>query len=220
MMAQKALFDEQIAPHYEAWYETPEGRRADALEKALLRRLLESFPYTQNALEVGCGTGHFTRWLSEQELRTIGLDLSAAMLVQAQALNGVLLVRGDARRLPFADGAFDLVAFITTLEFLERPQEALAEALRVARQGLLLGVLNRWSLLGLQRRLVGLLRPTVYDAARFYGVGELKRSLRSVAGGKAHIVWYTTLFPRGWPWSQVILPWGGFIGMALLVLER
>jgi SAM-dependent methyltransferase len=219
MMVEKALFDEQIAPHYEAWYETPEGRRADALEKALLRRLLGSFPYAQNALEVGCGTGHFTRWLSEQGLRTIGLDLSAAMLVQAQVPNGVLLVRGDALRLPFADGAFDLVAFITTLEFLERPQEALAEALRLARQGLLLGVLNRWSLLSLQRRLVGLLRPTVYDAARFYGVGELKRSLRSVAGGKAPIVWYTTLFPRGWPWSQWILPWGGFIGMALLVLE-
>ena len=113
MMAEKALFDEQIAPHYEAWYETPEGRRADALEKALLRRLLESFPHAQNALEVGCGTGHFTRWLSEQGLRTIGLDLSVAMLVQAQALNGVLLVRGDASRLPFADGTFDLVAFIT-----------------------------------------------------------------------------------------------------------
>ena len=215
MMAEKTLFDEQIAPHYEAWCEMPEGWRADALEKALLRRLLESFPYAQNALEVGWGTGHFTRWLSEQGLRTIGLDLSSAMLVQAQALNGVLLVRGDAPRLPFSDGAFDLVAFITTLEFLERPQEAL----RVARQRLLLGVLNRWSLLGLQRRLVGLLRPTVYDAARFYGVRELKHSLRSVAGGKAHIVWYTTLFPRGWPWSQLILPWGGFIGMALLALE-
>jgi hypothetical protein len=23
MMAEKALFNEQIAPHYEAWYETP-----------------------------------------------------------------------------------------------------------------------------------------------------------------------------------------------------
>lgn len=219
-MAEKALFGEQIAPHYEAWYETPEGQRADALEKASLRRLLESFPHAQNVLEVGCGTGHFTRWLSEQGLAAVGLDLSAAMLVQAQALNGVLLVRGDALRLPFADGAFDLAAFITTLEFLERPREALAEALRVARQGLLLGVLSRWSLLGLQRRLVGLFRPTVYDAAHFYGVGELKHLLESVTGGKAHIVWHTTLFPRGWPWPQTTLPWGGFIGMAWLVPER
>jgi hypothetical protein len=29
----------------------------------------------------------------------------------------------------------------------------------------------------------------------------------------------TALFPRGWPWLQSTLPWGGFIGMALLVRE-
>ena len=40
MMVERVLFDEQIAPHYEAWYGTPEGRRADTLEKASLRRLL------------------------------------------------------------------------------------------------------------------------------------------------------------------------------------
>jgi SAM-dependent methyltransferase len=218
-------FDERVAAHYEAWYETPEGRRADELEKAVLGRLLRGFSRPGTVVEVGCGTAHFARWLSEQGLATVGLDLLAAML--AQALDGIPLVRGDARRLPFADGAFDLTALVTTLEFLERPQEALAEALRVARRGLLLGVLNRCSLLGLQRRLAGLFRPSVYDAARFYGVGELKRLLRLVArdvlslprGEKARIVWRTTLFPRWWPWPQARLPWGGFIGMVLVVCD-
>jgi ubiquinone/menaquinone biosynthesis C-methylase UbiE len=209
-------FDERVVAHYEAWYETPEGRRADTLEKASLRQLLESFPRARSVLEVGCGTAHFTRWLSDEGLAAVGLDVSAAMLAQAQALNGVLLVRGDALRLPFADGAFDLTIFITTLEFLERPREALLEALRVARHGVLLGVLNRWSVLGLQRQLAGLFHQTVYAAAHFYGVGELKRLLRSVTSGKGHIVWHTTLFPRWWPCPQESLPWGGFIGMALL----
>ncbi len=225
-------FDKRVAAHYEAWYETPEGRRADGLEKRVLGWLLVqgwggfSSPLPGqagkpappvNVLEVGCGTGHFSRWLSGQGLATVGLDLSPAMLAEARTLGGVPLVRGDARRLPFADGAFDLAAFITTLEFLEQPREALAEALRVARQGVILGVLNRWSLLGLQRRLAGLFRPTIYDAAHFYSVGELKRLLRSIAGEEARIVWRTTLFPRGWPWSHASLPWGGFIGMALVV---
>ena len=227
-------FGERAAAHYEAWYETSEGRRADELEKAVLGWLLKqgwgrlsSLPPGQarkpvppdSALEIGCGTGHFTRWLDDQGLAAVGLDLSAVMLAQAQALDGVPLVRGDARRLPFADGAFDLTAFITTLEFLERPGEALVEALRVTRHGVLLGVLNRWSVLGLQRRLGGLFHQTVYDSAHFYGVGELKRLLRSVTGGKGHIVWRTTLFPRWWPWSQARLPWGGFIGMALVVSD-
>ena len=215
MTSGSVAFDERVAAHYEAWYETPEGRRADELERAVLGRLLQSFSRPSSVLEVGCGTAHFTRWLSDQGLVAVGLDLSPAML--AQALDGVLLVRGDARWLPFADGAFDLTAFITTLEFLERPREVLVEALRVARHGVLLGVLNRWSVLGLQRRLEGIFRPTVYDPAHFYGVGELKRLLRSVTGGKGHIAWYTTLFPCWWPWSQASLPWGSFIGMALIV---
>ena len=213
-------FDMDVAAHYEAWYETPEGRQADAMEKAILGRLLRGFSQSGTVLEVGCGTAHFTRWLSEQGLAAVGLDLSPAMLVEARALDGIPLVRGDARRLPFADGALDLTALVTTLEFLERPQEALAEALRVARHGVVLGVLNRWSLLGLQRRLVSLLRPTVYDTARFYGVGELKRSLQLIAGKNAHVAWHTTLFPRGWPWPQARLPWGGFIGMALIACHR
>jgi ubiquinone/menaquinone biosynthesis C-methylase UbiE len=158
--------------------------------------------------------------LNDQELAAVGLDLSAAMLAQARALDGVPLTHGDAYRLPFADGAFDLAALVTTLEFLEQPQKALAEALRVARCGVVLGVLNRWSVLSLQRRLMGLFRPTVYAAARFYGVGESKRLLQLVAGKKARVVWRTTLFPCCWPWSQARLPWGGFIGMALIASNR
>ncbi len=220
MTSGNVAFDEHVATHYEAWYETPEGRRADELEKGVLDWLLREFPRPGNVLEIGCGTGHFSRWLGGQGLAAVGLDYSPAMLAQARTLDSVPLVLSDARRLPFADDAFDLATFVTTLEFLEQPQEALAEALRVTRCGVILGVLNRWSLLGLQRRLAGLFRPTVYDAAHFYGVGGLKRLLRSVAGGKAHIVWRTTLFPRGWPWSQMRLPWGGFIGMALMMEDK
>jgi ubiquinone/menaquinone biosynthesis C-methylase UbiE len=67
---------------YEAWYETV-GQRADCLEKVLLKQLLAGFPQAQTMLEIGCGTGHFTRWFSEQGLGAIGLDLSPAMLAEA-----------------------------------------------------------------------------------------------------------------------------------------
>jgi ubiquinone/menaquinone biosynthesis C-methylase UbiE len=219
MMAEKPVFDGEVASQYEAWYETPDGRHADKLEKASLRQLLMGFHRARSVLEVGCGTGHFARWLSEQGLAAVGLDLSVEMLAEAKILNGVPLVRGDAQRLPFADGSFDLVAFITTLEFLEEPEQAIAEALRVARRGLLLGVLNRWSLLGLKRRLVEHYKPSVYHAAHFYGVGELNSLLTSVAGPRAQIVWHTTLLPCQWPSPQSAVPWGGFIAMALLAPE-
>ncbi len=222
-----AFFDEQVAATYESWYESAEGERADALEKAAIQRLLAGFSGAQTILEVGCGTGHFTRWLCDAEWTAVGLDLSAPMLTEAQKLNGTPLVQGDARRLPFTDDAFDVTALITTLEFLDQPEEALAEAARVARDGVLLGVLNRWSLLALQRRLSGLFRPTVYDHARFYGVAALERRLRAgweqaVADDAARVTWRTTLFPAwvgrvlpGIRTQTHHLPWGGFIAIAL-----
>ena len=46
-------------------------------------------------------------------------------------------------------------------------------------------------------------------------IREVVRILRR-HGLKARIVWRTTLFPRPWPRAQMHLPWGGFIGMALV----
>jgi len=212
------FFKEHVASQYEAWYSTPDGRRVDKLEKAVLSWLLEqTAPGShRRVLEVGCGTGHFTRWLSGESAMAVGLDLSPAMLAEAQALGAVALVCGDAQRLPFADGSFDITTAITTLEFVEHPRAVLAEADRVGQRGIVLGVLNQWSLLGIRRSLARLLRHTVYDTAHFYGVVGLTQMLRAVVRKKAHIVWRTTLFPRLCPWSQAWLPCGGFIGIALI----
>jgi ubiquinone/menaquinone biosynthesis C-methylase UbiE len=199
-----------IVSGYEAWYETI-GRRADRLEKALLKQLLARFPQAGSLLEVGCGTGHFTRWFGEQGLQGVGLDLSLPMLAEAIRLESAPCVRGDALALPFSSSAFDLVALITTLEFVSDPARAVAEALRVARRGLILGVLNHQSNLGWQLRKEG---GPVWDAARFFAPAELIHLVRrGAAGGQAEVVWRTTLWPV-WP-GKLPLPWGGFIGMAV-----
>jgi len=195
---------------YEVWYETT-GRRADYLEKALLRQLLTGFPQAHTILEVGCGTGHFTRWFGEQGLQAAGLDLSWPMLAEAARLGGPPCVRGDALALPFSDGAFDLVTLVTTLEFLPDPVQALAEALRVVQQGLILGVLNRQSLLRWQLKGKG---GEVWEAASFFTPAELGDLVqRAAAGRRVEVIWRTTLWPV-WP-SDLPLPWGGFIGMAV-----
>jgi hypothetical protein len=62
-------------------------------------------------------------------------------------------------------------------------------------------------------------RPTVYQTAHFYGVGELKRLLKSVGGEKARLLWHTTLLPRPWPSQPCQLPFGAFIAMALMLPE-
>jgi ubiquinone/menaquinone biosynthesis C-methylase UbiE len=207
--------DPSAASDYEAWYEAT-GRRADRLEKALLKQLLACFPQAGSLLEVGCGTGHFTRWFKELGLRTAGLDLSLPMLVEAIRLGNVRCIHSDALALPFSTAAFDLVALITTLEFVADPVQALGEGLRVCRQGLLLGVLNRQSLLGWQLTKKG---GPIWDNARFFTRAELTHLVRRAATGeRIEIVWRTTLWP-GYP-GALLLPWGGFIGMAAMLPER
>lgn len=208
------LFDEQVASYYEAWFETAEGSRADRLEKALLRRLLAGLGPPGTLLEVGCGTGHFSRWFLQEGWQVVGLDHSRPMLSEARLRGQVPLVQGEALDLPFPDAAFEVVALITVLEFLPLPQAALEEAWRVARRGLLLGVLNRLSPIAWGRRLSGRRRPSVYDAARFYSPWEAARLVRRSAGRPVAISWGTTLWPRGVPLEASPLPGGAFIALA------
>jgi ubiquinone/menaquinone biosynthesis C-methylase UbiE len=213
---QRSAFNPFASPDaalsYESWYETT-GRRADRLEKALLKWLLASFPQAGSLLEVGCGTGHFTRWFEDLGLQAVGLDRSLPMLVEAIRLGRLPCMHGDALALPFLNDAFDLVALITTLEFVADPAQALGEALRVCRQGLLLGVLNRQSLLGWQLTKEG---GPIWDVARFFTPAELTHLVQHAAAGRrVEVVWRTTLWPV-WP-GALPLPWGGFIGMAVIL---
>jgi ubiquinone/menaquinone biosynthesis C-methylase UbiE len=202
--------DPDLVEGYEDWYQTT-GRRADRLEKALLQQLLARFSQAHTILEVGCGTGHFSRWFHERGLQVTGLDLARPMLAEAARLGSPPCLRGDGLALPFAAGAFDLVALVTTLEFVPDATRALGEALRVARQGVILGVLNRHSVLGRRLKRQG---GPVWGVARFYTPGELVRLVHRAAAGKPiALQWRTTLWPL-WP-TALPLPWGAFIGMAI-----
>jgi SAM-dependent methyltransferase len=208
--------DAAVADRYEDWYGA-EGRRADVLEKELLGKLLRLFPRARSILDVGCGTGHFTRWMAASGLDAIGVDVSAPMLDVARGLSGPRYMRADALALPLADRSYDITALVTALEFLPDPERGLAEAVRVARQGVLLGVLNRFSLLTLSYRLSG---EDMWQVARFFGPGELAGLVRRAAGKRfERLVWRTTLWPAPWV-RDSFLPWGGFIGVAAQLNEE
>lgn len=208
------LFERQ-AQHYEAWYASPHGRRADQAETALLLHLLTDFPEARTVVEIGCGTGHFARMMASRGLRVLGLDRSQAMLRQmrehAPAIPAVL---GDAHRLPFQNRAADLTVFITTLEFLEHPLIALSEAARIARQGMICLVLNRWSLGGLSRRLGSQARSPILGQAHDFSRRGFARLMREAAGARwGGTRWASTLFPDGLWQAVAKIPWGDVIGM-------
>jgi SAM-dependent methyltransferase len=203
--------DPAVVSRYQDWY-AGSGCRADRLEKGLLSKLLADFADARSALEVGCGTGHFTRWLAERGLQVTGLDASPAMLAEARRYGGPACVLGDALALPLTRRAFDLTSLITTLEFVSDPLRAFAEAARVARRGVVVGVLNRYSLLGLRRRVS---HDRLWRSARLFNPRELAQLARQAARGRVKEVrWRTTLWPLP-GLGTLPLPWGGFVGLAL-----
>ena len=203
----------EIVAGYETWYQTV-GWHADQQEKGLLKWLLAHFQHAKTILEVGCGTGHFTRWFGVLGMQAAGLDLSHPMLEEAKGLGGAAYLQGDALMLPFLSKSIDLVAMITTLEFLSEPDQGLAEAGRVARQGLVLGVLNAKSRLVQQYKREG---GPIWDVARFFTPSELVQMILETIVDKADVLWRTTLWPF-WP-GALPLPWGGFIGIAVKFVD-
>ncbi len=116
-------------------WDSPAGRvRAD--RRASL--FVTSGPIQSRArvLELGCGTGEFTRRVAPVGAHLVALDLSAELLAKARAKVGAAarFVRGDAEALPFPDGTFDVVYGCSVLHHLDL-EAALREVRRVLRPG-------------------------------------------------------------------------------------
>jgi SAM-dependent methyltransferase len=147
----------------------------------------------------------------------VGLDRAPAMLGEARRGHpALLLVQGDAHELPIRNRAVDLSVFVVTLEFVERPALALAEAVRVARQGVLVVALNRWSLGGFSRRWGPDARGPLLGRARDFTLGSLRARASAAAGPRLRALrWASTLLPGGLVAVQVRIPVGGILGIAV-----
>ena len=195
MRACSSSFERENAKRYDKWYESPEGRQADKLEKDLFLKVVNP-KKGETLLDIGCGTGHFSFWFHNLGLKVTGIDISLNMLgvaVDRLKHEEIKLVRGDAHSLPFQDKSFDLTVMITTLEFLPEPRKAVEEAFRVTKSKVFLGVLSRWSILSLRRRLKSLFGKSIYQKAKFYSIRELTRLIKNYLPSEAKILSQKTL---------------------------
>jgi SAM-dependent methyltransferase len=175
-----------------SWYSTPKGAAAVRIQWDLMVRLLRPMR-GERLLDVGCGPGFHLSLFKELGLSVSGVDPSWSGLNIAKERLGhaAELRHGFAEDLPFSDNEFDIVSLITTLEFVDDPFKALAEAARVARSRVLVGCLNSLSLTALYRRMRGLIFSDVYSGARFFNPYELKGLMRQILGD-TKTVWSTT----------------------------
>ena len=109
--------------------------------EGLLERLEPVVLEARSILDLGSATGSTGRLLRKRFKRAhvVSLDASHRMVSAALSGRGWLSrasgVQADARQLPFADGAFDLVVANQLLPWLPDPGEAFSAVARVLRKG-------------------------------------------------------------------------------------
>ena len=118
---------------YDSWYKKEPGKTIDLIETDCILSLL--FPVEgSRILDVGCGTGNFTKKLLCLGFDVVGLEPDEKMRKKA-IKKGLKCVEGVAESIPFEDNSFDAVISIAAIEFFQDKIKALNEMLRVARKG-------------------------------------------------------------------------------------
>ena len=224
------VFDFKDAMAYEQWLKKPENKAAFDLETQLMRTLLQPMR-GESVLDIGCGTGACLKAFLDMELLVTGLDPSTYMLdiASRNVGNRVDLYRGYAEDLPFDDNSFNYSCLFTTLEFVDDPQKVLEEACRVTKDRIFIGVLNRYAIKGIQRRVKGMFTSSIYNHAQFFSVWELKQRIRKIVG-HTPISWRTVCqlpsqsgkIATSLEQSKIIqrCPFGAFAGMVVTLVPK
>src|SRR5690606_11416745 len=119
----------------------PTYDKAAALQRTVGSNLLGRLPrdfVPVDILDLGCGTGHFTRALAACfDTPVIGLDLAEGMLRHANEHSPGLdhWITADAERLPLRSESRDLIFSSLAMQWCPRLEQALAGAWRVLRPG-------------------------------------------------------------------------------------
>ncbi|MFW5488772.1 MAG: class I SAM-dependent methyltransferase [Desulfovibrio sp.] len=177
--------------NYENWFTTPSGKFAFERELKLYRHMVAGWRRRGHTLlDIGCGPGIFLQVFWESGFDVTGLDASPAMLAAARQKLGCRadLHLGHAEHLPFDDNQFDYAVLMTVLEFCKDKEMAVREAVRVAKKGVLVGFLNRFSLHYLMdvRRSGSADKKNTLRQADWLGSSQVLDLLVQAAGWRPH----------------------------------
>lgn len=177
--------DNSLSDSYRAWRQSALGRIADELEWRLLLEIAGPVG-GKRILDAGCGDGAFAAAIATGDGLVVAADNNLDMIEAARVTSMSIgrpfaVVGADARSLPFANGAFDLIFASTLLCLAEDRRRTLLELARVLAGGgkLIVGDLGRWSLWNLQRRIKGRFGHRTWRRAHFFTAKELRAELAS-----------------------------------------
>ncbi len=121
---------EEFAEDYDQWEEFKIVTQAE--EKVLLSLIRDV--EAKDILDVGCGTGRYTKRFEDLGARVVGIDFSRKMIRIAKAKTKMAsYVVADASHLPFKDNIFHIVLSALVLNHIKNLNLFLTEMSRTCR---------------------------------------------------------------------------------------
>jgi ubiquinone/menaquinone biosynthesis C-methylase UbiE len=141
------------------------------------------------ALEIGCGSGAFSRRLTNSSRQVLAVDLSPQMIQAAKARaatpSNLDFQIGDAMTMEFQDQSFDCIASIATLHHLPM-NEILIKLKRALRVGGRLIVLDLFQAQGFFDVLASAAALPLSGGLRLIKTGRLRQDRRVRAAWQQH----------------------------------
>jgi SAM-dependent methyltransferase len=121
--------------HPFSWFDPEDPGRLRETFTPLLARVVDGISRGQRVLDVGCGGGRVMIHLGAKGVAATGVDISLHSLREMCRHSGRPGVRADNQRLPFRDGAADVVISDGVVHHTPNPQGSFGENCRVLRPG-------------------------------------------------------------------------------------
>lgn len=133
---------QQKQAEIESFDKHAEGDEYNAFTETANRKIIDAFVSCTGLrpgariVDLGCGTGTFTRLLSDRGYSIQGVDLSPKLVARARETHPhVDFLEGDIESLPLADRNVDGVLLSSVLHHLPDPSKCAAEVYRILKPG-------------------------------------------------------------------------------------
>lgn len=122
------------------WYKTLLEQKGTYQKEVILPNLLRllSVKRGDRILDLGCGTGFFSRAFAAEGAKVVGVDVGPELIQKAKAVTKppVIYHVGSADKLSFLNSkSFESIVIVLALQNMERAQEVIGECSRVLVPG-------------------------------------------------------------------------------------
>lgn len=137
---QKKFYEDIMFPNYDDLDDF--SSLIEKSERSMFaKKLDEELPYSSKIIEIGCGTGQLSNFLSRYNRTIIGTDLSLSSLElannfrKANSIENVFFLQMNLFKPCFSEGTFDAVISNGCLHHTADPKKAFNTVIKLAKKG-------------------------------------------------------------------------------------